>query len=343
MNGTRGPWTRALLSLCFVVFAGCSGSVIGEHVLTSPEARAKQTYISKELPACDPDLGCFIIPCDACSAAVPLLYDAYYLSSGGGGGGGGAPPPIPPTLGGTANGCDADESLCYFKPGDDANVLYYSSGQGGVYTVDPAGCHQAGSGFVSSTDGKACSTWQVFFYDGQYVGQTHNPQPPSSPGVVDAISIGLSTANSNYPSGIGNQQVLNGGHLYVDFWSNHVPVLVVPLQAGAVNGKIHPANFSQNVVGDPHFYLALLRVQALSLSQTLAYKHDQYEAHVPGSAAPTYDPINLNSNSWAAGLLLSAGVSQGTVDQVVEKLNNATFGTRYPYAYGAGNTLVPLF
>jgi len=154
--------------------------------------------------------------------------------------------------------------------------------------------------------------------------------------------MGVSTANSQYPSG-GNRQVLNGGHLYVEFWSNHVPVRAVPLQAGAVNGKIHPANFTQSVVGDPHFYFALLRVQALSLSQTLEYKSNQYEVHVPGDAAPTYDPINLNSNSWAAGLLLSAGISQGTIDQFVIRLNNATFGTKYPYAYGAGNTLVPLF
>ena len=145
-------------------------------------------------------MGCFLIPdCSGCVVAVPILYDAYYLStySGGGGGGGGgiATPPIPPTLGGTADGCDADESLCYFKPGDDTNVLYYSSGEGGIYTVDPAGCQPVGTSYFSGTDNKPCSTWQVYFYNGQYIGQTSNPQPPSLPGVVDAISVGMSTAN----------------------------------------------------------------------------------------------------------------------------------------------------
>jgi hypothetical protein len=350
MSRVRNALRGALLSLSLIAYTGCAGPGNGQHVLATPDAHARHAqFVTQNTPYCDPDMGCFLIPdCPDCSVAVPILYDAYYLYTygggpGGGGAGGGVPTHIPPPLGGTAAGCDGDESLCYFIPGDDTNVLYYSSGQGGVYTVDPAGCQQVGSGFVSTTDGKVCSTWQVYFYNGQYIGQNPNPQPPSLPGVVDAVSMGVSTANSQYPSGGGNQQVLNGGHLYIEYWSNHVPVRVVPLQAGSVNGKIHPANFPQNVIADPHFYFAFLRVQALSFSQTLEFKSSQYEARVPGSAAPTYDPVNLNSNSWIDGLLLSSGVSQGTIDQFVFTLTGASGGTRYPYAYGAGNTLVPLF
>lgn len=347
MSHFRGVCMGALLSLSFVAASGCAGTGSSQHVSAIPDSHARQVqFATQNAPYCDSDGNCFLVPdgCADCEVAVPILYDAYYLYTVSGGGTRVfAPSQIPPAIGGTANGCDADESLCYFKPGDDTNVLYYSSGQGGVYTVDPAGCQQVGSGFVSTTDGKVCSTWQVYFYNGQYVGQNPNPQPPSLTGVVDAISMGLSTSNSQYPAGLGNGQVLNGGHLYIEFWSNHVPIRAVPLQAGNVNGKIHPANFTQNVIGDTHFYFALLRAQALSLSQTLEFKSSQYEAHVPGNAAPTYDAINLNSNSWAAGLLLSAGISQGTIDQFVTTLNNASFGNEYPYAYGAGNTLVPLF
>lgn len=93
----------------------------------------------------------------------------------------------------------------------------------------------------------------------------------------------------------------------------------------------------------PHFYFALARAQAFSLSGTLRYKTAQYTAHTPDDTAPTYDYLNLNSNSWEDGLLLSSGVSQGTIDQFVDHLWKATLGTRYPYAYGIGNTLVPLF
>lgn len=347
MTHTRRAWIAGLLSCCLIAASGCTGSSNSRNVLPTTDSHAKQPqFVTQNTPFCDPDIGCFIIPdCPDCSVAVPILYDAYYLYTGGGsrGGGGGAPPPAPPPLGGTADGCDADESLCYFKPGDDSNDLYFSSGQGGVYTADPAGCQQVGSGFVSTTDGKACSTWQVYFYNNQYVGQTSNPQPPSLPGVVDAISMGLSTANSQFGS-FGNGQVLNGGHLYIAFWSNHVPVVAIPLlQAGNVGGKIRYAVFPQNVTGDTHFYFALLRVQALTLSQTLVYKKDQYGLNTPGDVAPNYDGPNLNSNSWAAGLLLSSGISQGTIDQFVTTLNNASFGSKYPFGYGAGNTLVHYF
>ena len=70
---------------------------------------------------------------------------------------------------------------------------------------------------------------------------------------------------------------------------------------------------------------------------------DQYNANTPGDAAPTYDYINLNSNSWADGLLLSSGISPGTIDQFVDKLNRASLYSRYPYGYGTGNTLVHFF
>ena len=128
------------------------------------------------------------------------------------------------------------------------------------------------------------------------------------------------------------------------FWSNHVPVVVKPLlQAGNLGGKIRFAKFTQNVLAYPHFYFSLLRSQALSLSQTLEYKRDQYSAKTAGDAAPDYLPANQNSNTWAAALLLSSGVSQGTVDQFVDHLSQAALYTRYPYGYGAGNTLVHFF
>jgi len=176
-----------------------------------------------------------------------------------------------------------------------------------------------------------------------HIGNNANGQVAQTPGFVDAISVGISTANSDYPSGGGNGQVLNSGHLYVEFWANHLPILTYPLQAGDVNGRIRAANFTQNPYTDPHFYFALTPTQTVSLSETLVYKKNVYESNGAAGNAPAYDPVNLNSNSWADGLLLSAAISQGTIDQVVNKLVNATLGARYPYAYGAGNTMVPLF
>lgn len=339
------PFLGALV-LASLVSMGCAGPGSGAHVspMGGSQPKSGQVLVKEYTPDCDPDTGCSIIPCDSCTIAVPVLYDAYYLQSGGGGGVGGADhPPIPPPLIGTPKGCDADESLCYLIPGDDTNVLYYSSGQGGIYTVDPAGCRNTGTGFVSSTDGKTCSTWQVYFYDAEYIGQTPNPPPPSLPGVVDAISVGLSTANVGSGS-FGSPQVLNGGHLYVAYWSNHIPVVTRPLlQAGNIADKIRFAKFTQNVLADPHFYFSLARAQALSLSHTLDYKKDQYGAHTPGDLAPAYIPASQNSNTWAAALLLSSGVSQGTIDQFVDHLSGATLYARYPYGYGAGNTLVNFF
>ena len=343
MSRIQNTWLSMLFAFCLIVCSGCAGAG-GQHVLTASDQHVKQTqsYLDQTLPDCTPDV-CFIIPCDLCSVPIPILYDAYYLRSGGGGGSGGAPPPpAPPPLGGTAAGCDADESLCYFIPGDDTNALYYSSGEGGVYTIDPSGCQKTGSGFVSTTDGKVCSTWQIYFYNNQYTGQGPNPQPLTPPGIIDAISMHIATANSQYPNGT-NGQVLNGGHLYLMFWSNHIPILAIPLQGGRDGTKLRPMPYGQNIILDPHFFFALARVQAPSLAATLEYKTSQYNAHTPGDAAPTYDYANLNSNSWMDGLLLSSGISVGTIDQFVAKLTGASAGTLYPYGYGTGNSLVYLF
>jgi hypothetical protein len=60
----------------------------------------------------------------------------------------------------------------------------------------------------------------------------------------------------------------------------------------------------------------------------------------------------MNSNSWADGLLLSAGISQATIDQFVTALQNATIvttadgvqtPTRVAFGYSNGNTILSYF
>jgi hypothetical protein len=94
---------------------------------------------------------------------------------------------------------------------------------------------------------------------GNYIGQQSAPQTPTPPGFADAISMGISTA------GVGSVPLPPGGHLYITFWNNHVPLATVPLlQAGPINQVVKYANFPQSSILDPHFYFALSPTKTIS-------------------------------------------------------------------------------
>ena len=154
-----------------------------------------------------------------------------------------------------------------------------------------------------------------------------------APGSISDISLGISTAGS------GSIPAIPGaGHLYVQLWSFGTPV-GLPLQAGDVNGKLLPANFTQSPITQPHVYLngspAVLATMAVRMAQGVT-AYNQNAAN-----APAYDPINMNSNTWADGLLLYAGVPQSEITNLVQALYIQE--DLNVYGYLNGSQLLTLF
>jgi len=130
-------------------------------------------------------------------------------------------------------------------------------------------------------------------------------------GSISDVSIGISTAGSD---GIN---IPTAGHLYVQLWSYGTPI-GAPLQAGSVNGKLKPANFPQDVFGQSHLYINGSIPYLVGLAVSLTKHATAYASNA--SCIPNYDPVSMNSNSWATGLLLAAGLSQDQINRDVVAL-----------------------
>ena len=216
--------------------------------------------------------------------------------------------------GGTPGGCDLYASNCYLISGDDANVLFYSGG-GGIYTGAPWGCQDTGSGWLSTVDGMGCSTWQVWLYENQYVGQNQDVPldqilPPWK------VSMSLASANVNeflpYPT---------GGHLYYTIWqkvstpTTRMTVAAV-LQAGPdgpqplltqqfyLQCPLNP--FCQ--LPDPTVFFAFPGDSSYLLQSNLLDGVGVYNQNASRGHVPTYGYLIQNSNTWVNALGVAAGL-----------------------------------
>lgn len=221
-----------------------------------------------------------------------------------------------PAGGGTSFGCYLYASNCYLIDGDDANVISYATGEGGLYTAGPWGCQQTTSGWFSTVDGGACSPWQTIFYAGVYTGRNLDV-----PNVHIPVSIWYqeSTANSKYPSGGPNAQVLNGGHTYVALWGYGVVQLSTYVIQG---GKKDPPNDTKlayipgpqnNALTDIRFPLAVGEATSIyqwGILNSLGYT---FQANSDAGMAQDYNFLFCNSNRWTHSLLTSEGYSEQTL------------------------------
>jgi hypothetical protein len=152
-----------------------------------------------------------------------------------------------------------------------------------------------------------------------------------APDGISDVSIGISTA------GTGSIPFPGLGHLYVQLWAFGIPV-GAPLQAGYVSGKLRPAEFTQDVYGQPHVYIQGSPQYRSSLALQLARHQKRYSTN--SSCWPDYTK-DMNSNSWADGLLLSSGVSQSAINRYIDALQGES--GLIPYSASNGSQIVACF
>jgi len=221
-----------------------------------------------------------------------------------------------PAGGGTSAGCALYASNCYLIDGDYDNILYYATGEGGLYTSDPIDCQNTGSGWFSSSsgagDGKPCSPWQVIVYDGEYIGQNQDVPNPQIPQV---IFVSLAAANVN------SIPILDGGHLYVWTVTPLGPQLAGALQAGPVGipPLLRQTFYTQDPFGhhDPTLPVALGSESAAARWDALLNYVNTYEYNAQNNSppAPLYAGPVLNSNTFVSALLFKGGSSLGEISK----------------------------
>ena len=197
--------------------------------------------------------------------------------------------------------------------GDIDNVLAYSDGGGGLYTHFPWTC-QPGPDVTTisqgTQDGLACSTWQIFHYIGEYCNQYNGScgSSPAIPRLADHLFVEDGSA------GLIEIQVLGLGHLYVQPYLSGNPVFE-PLQGGSLlrggpspqsgflDNRLVRAHFQQDTAKtDPRYPLPLSLASAYGAYATLNSEANIYDTYFP-CCDPSYNVLNLNSNTWAAALL----------------------------------------
>lgn len=258
----------------------------------------------------------------------------------------------PPPSGGSEDNpdnCQIISDDCGFVAAEINADLSYSTGHNAagaqIWTAYPWACVQGANGFwVSSVDIVGCSAWQIYHYFGQYCANGHSPCYPVSEADSIEVAVQMSKAASDpFPNGIPT-----AGHLYIQGY-------VLGAQTGTggrfqgekdpATGRLAPGYFAQNPLGQPAFFLPRTSAQAYTMQGQLQANTGTYDANFKSGKTPMYNGADLtngpNSNTYADGLLLSVGVSQSEIDTAVTALQSAS-GLR-AYAYGAGNTLVPLF
>lgn len=142
-------------------------------------------------------------------------------------------------------------------------------------------------------------------------------------GAVTSVTVGISTAGSSGPA------IPTAGHLYIQFWYGGIPI-GFPIQAGNDNGLLGPARFLQYPITQPQYWL---NYNAETLAANLTRNRDTYQHRYPNW--PAYSATSMNSNSWADGLLLSAGEPQSTIDAAVQYLEGQSGLTPYAYTNGS--------
>jgi hypothetical protein len=233
-----------------------------------------------------------------------------------------------PASGGTSAGCALYASNCYMIPGDDSNITYYNTGEGGTFTVDAAYCQQGPGGlFTSLTDNLPCSPWQMAFYFGQYTGLSEDVALLSLLPDYQVFLAMQPLSSFEGPLGV----VPTAGHLYLMLYqkattpvalpgcvpTDIVPALFIqPLQAGPQNP---PPNFGMLV---PQQYpIDLCKAARLPLpvptgagalffwNQMKNVNVPMYLGYVQRGTAPQYGPFNspqITSNTYITALIAAA-------------------------------------
>lgn len=187
-------------------------------------------------------------------------------------------------------------------------------------------------------------------YEGQSVGNgcvafpieviaaTTNPLPTPSPGLHLSVKLQISTA------GVSGGPIPGQGHLYIELYANGAPFTSLqagcrgnPIQcASGIGSKLVAAKFSQYPLKQPGVDIS----SAVSQSG-LIVRYNMYQYYQSIGDEPNYSATSMNSNTWADGLLLSAGASPSQISAWVTELKAASGLS--PTAFENGAELIPCF
>lgn len=150
------------------------------------------------------------------------------------------------------------------------------------------------------------------------------PAPSAVPGM--AVKLQISKAGTN------NIMIPGQGHLYVELYVNGVATTQLqagPLPAGGVL-LLAAEKFQQFPYTQPSEDISSFVFQS-----TLITNYNNYLANQKANLEPSYNVAGTNSNTWADGLLLSAGMPQSAIDNAVSKLSAKAGLTLTGYSYGS--------
>jgi len=204
-------------------------------------------------------------------------------------------------------------------------------------TSTPPG-NYPGTTCITSYTGTNC----VYFVI-QVVSATNQPVSPPTFSPSQAVKIQIGPVLIN-PLPNHQVQITGYGHLYIELYVNGSPQQGVrPYQAGPLvtssdtnSYLLGIQEYSQSPLTDPS-----VDITAYTNAGNLTALYNNYLYFQSQGYLPYYSLLSLNSNSWVDGMLLSAGISQSTIDGWVSKLQFAA--GENAIAYGDGSLLQSCF
>jgi len=179
----------------------------------------------------------------------------------------------------------------------------------------PPGLYSASSCLQSEESSSTTPSCFVFLID--VVSSTITPPaiPTAAPGQSVKLQIGPAALSS------GGLKIPGQGHLYVELYSNGIAIST--LEAGpflAQNGDLDlfVQFYTEFPYTDPGVDISTAVAQS-----SLVTAYINYLGYQGNGDVPQYLP-NMNSNTWADGLLLAQGVSQTTINGWASTLQNAS-------------------
>lgn len=183
---------------------------------------------------------------------------------------------------------------------------------------------------ITGLVGQACQSFLINVVS-SYIQQQPVPVAPA-PGVT----LKLQLASAKFP--LFNFQVLNFGHLYITSYINGVPTNIYQAGPGlAPNGDLDllVESYNQFPLADPG-----IDITSSIKIWNVINESNKYLGWQHSNQTPNY-LINMNSNTFITGILLSNGIPQSTVYGWVNSL--ASQLNYNPVGYNNGPAITPCF
>ena len=168
-----------------------------------------------------------------------------------------------------------------------------------------------------------------------------NPNPLPTPKPTLLLTTELHISEAGTPNG---PPIPGVGHLYIEFYTNGLPRTAI--QAGCKGNETQCATginsqlIATKVTQYPSPQNGVDITSAVS-QLALILRYNTYLSWQAINYVPPYNASTLNSNSWADGILLDAGVSQSQIGSWVSTLESKTQLTAL--AWKNGTQLVKCF